>query len=76
MQEVRCKNLYDDLYVILNRWTSTQNSKIPIWNEILYIQTLMPNHSKNLTIELIYGEDSIIGTGLFYLNIFKNLKDR
>jgi len=34
----------------------------------------MPNHSKNLTIELCYGDDKIIGTGLYFLNKFKNLK--
>lgn len=51
----------------------------PTWNEILYLQAMLPNHSKNLQIEL-YNENNLmksdlIGTCLVPLNCFKGFTD-
>lgn len=51
----------------------------PIWNEMVYLRAMMPNHSKNIQIELWNQnsilDDDLIGTCLVPLNCFYTLTD-
>jgi Ca2+-dependent lipid-binding protein len=59
--------------------SSVQDDSNPTWNEILYLQAMLPNHSKNLQIELwntnSVMNDDLIGTCLIPLNCFHLITD-
>lgn len=73
------------LIVTLNYGGVTQStidpeeSLNPSFNQIIYLQAMLPNHSKNVQIELYdkasIGKDTLVGTGLIPFNTFKYLDD-
>lgn len=69
----------NDSLVRVNYAGSTVSSRVvddinPTWNEVLYLQAMLPNHSKNLQIELwnrnSYMKDDLVGTCLIPFNSF------
>jgi Ca2+-dependent lipid-binding protein len=69
----------NDSLVKLNYAGATVSSSVvddnnPTWNEILYLQAMLPNHSKNLQIELwnknSLMQDDLVGTCLIPFNSF------
>lgn len=59
-------------------FTNENDDVNPEWNEILYLQATLPNHSKNVQVELYnrnIASDDLIGTGLIPINLFKFLDD-
>ena len=51
----------------------------PVFNQTIYLQAMLPNHSKNVQMELYdkrtFGSNMLIGTGLIPFNTFKYLDD-
>ena len=77
-------NNYSNAYVKINYGGVTIQSSVssdqnPSWNQILYLQAMLPNHSKNVQIELFnYNtvmEDELLGTCLIPFNSFKCIED-
>lgn len=73
-----------DGYVKINYGGATISSKVvdsanPVWNQILYLQAMLPNHSKNIQIELWNSNsvmrDDLIGTCLIPFNSFNSLME-
>ena len=71
-----------DAFVSINyggveRCSSTITAQNPVWNEILYLQAMLPNHSKNLQIALWNHnpvmDNDLIGTCLIPFNCFRSL---
>jgi Ca2+-dependent lipid-binding protein len=69
----------NDAIVKLNYGGASVSSSIvddnnPTWNEVLYLQAMMPNHSKNLQVELWNKnklmQDDLVGTCLIPFNSF------
>lgn len=59
--------------------TNSVDSPAPIWNETLYLQAMLPNHSKNVQVELwnrnTAMQDDLIGTCLIPFASFQCLMD-
>jgi Ca2+-dependent lipid-binding protein len=73
-----------DAYVKVNYGGCTSRSDYvnetnPTWNEILYLGTMLPNHSKNVQIEVwnrnTIFKDDLIGTSLIPFNSFMGILD-
>ena len=66
-----------DAFVVLNYGGANVKSSVvddsnPTWNEILYLQAMLPNHSKNVQVELwnqnLIMADDLMGTCLVPFN--------
>jgi hypothetical protein len=74
----------NDAFVKINYGGATcQSDKVeslnPTWNQILYVQAMLPNHSKNVQIELwnenLLMRDDLLGTCLIPFNSFNSMMD-
>lgn len=78
--ETKASNTYVQInYGGVSTRSEAIQSNNPDWNEILYLQAMLPNHSKNVQIELwnrnSYFKDELIGTCLVQFNSFMCVPD-